>query len=406
MVATDDGAGGDDDKIEDNCNGNEATTAAALVSQMGAGEPMQVDVDGNLIPQVDGPTDILLSEDEEDNKMDETEEAAPENTTESAAGGSTSMEQDVDMEENIPTEESAIKEAETSKTAAESSKPISGTQETLAETENIADNPPDNDEIPMDVDPETDEKEDPNSLSVDEAKSTKSELPTVQSSVKTPSKQISLTETKKTQPCVADTKKTDETDQGQENIIKIEEYLSENDKSSALEDLSAEDNITFLSQDESQEAEQPKDETRTEQGTAISASNERTNTEKPKGTVESTISNSASTTAPVATSNAQIRLEAKNEPMEEKFPDLPISSINGVATSLEKEMENPQKKLTPMKIDIKNELPTSKRENFKQNKMNDSRSETGDDSTALTTLATAALGTAEPPVKVKTEQVI
>ena len=52
MVATDDGGAGDG-KVEDSCNGNEATTAAALVSQMGAGEPMQVDGDGNfVIPQV------------------------------------------------------------------------------------------------------------------------------------------------------------------------------------------------------------------------------------------------------------------------------------------------------------------------------------------------------------------
>ncbi|XP_048512305.1 host cell factor isoform X2 [Athalia rosae] len=62
MVSADDAA--EMDGKGDSCNGNEA---AVLAAQLGAGEPMQVDNEGNfIIPQVDGPADILMEDDEDD----------------------------------------------------------------------------------------------------------------------------------------------------------------------------------------------------------------------------------------------------------------------------------------------------------------------------------------------------
>ncbi|XP_057319898.1 host cell factor [Microplitis mediator] len=111
MVNDDAGA---DEKAEDSCNGNEATTTAALVSQLTAGEAMQVDGDGNfVIPQVDGPGDIFSSDDEDTPEADE--EPAVEQSADAApspqpeAQESQEMEQDVDpaITEDAPQVEEA-----------------------------------------------------------------------------------------------------------------------------------------------------------------------------------------------------------------------------------------------------------------------------------------------------------
>ncbi|KAF7993084.1 hypothetical protein HCN44_005865 [Aphidius gifuensis] len=71
FMETDDSnaANNDNNKTDDSCNGNEAQSAAALVSQL-SGDPMQVDGDVNfVIPQVDGLGD-LFSDDDNDNNDD------------------------------------------------------------------------------------------------------------------------------------------------------------------------------------------------------------------------------------------------------------------------------------------------------------------------------------------------
>ncbi|KYQ49475.1 Host cell factor [Trachymyrmex zeteki] len=275
MVATDDGAGGDD-KMEDSCNGNEATTAAALVSQMSAGEPMQVDGDGNFVlPQVDGPIDDLLLEDEE--KMDVDEEPTAENATESSNTESAEVtEQNVDTPANIQTEESAVKNvAEKNEEAPTADLPESITTSKTEKSKDVDDSPVD-DKAAMETNTDNSElpsekEEMKDSQSVVDIKVTKSELPLVQSAAEASSEQTSLTDV------VNPTTEIDETQQVKDSLVK----------------------------------------------------------------------------------------------------------------------------------DIKYDFVISKKENLqreKQEKINDARSETGDDSTALTTLATAALGSAEPTMKIKNEQ--
>lgn len=417
MVATDDGAGGDD-KVDDSCNGNEATTAAALVSQMGAGEPMQVDGDGNFVlPQVDGPTDILLSEDEENGKIDLDEEPAPENATESTVDEpSAAVEQDnVDATESIHTEEPVVKEEvapEATSDCPKSSTAAVGS-ETPEETESATANPPDE---PMDISAEDAhllcEKETKNldSPSVDEAKATKSEISSAQSPAQVTSEQIPSNDVTNS----TETVKIEQNDNNEIKDVKNELHLSENEKSPAPEDskLSDESSMPRLSQSEAQETTSDKDEV-TEPKANLPA---ETTLVKSNDIGESTdsalpaldVNTPVTTSTPVVAPNVQIKLESADEPMEqEKFPDLPISSINGIAAPLEKEMNEPAQKLhTPIKIEIKEDSAVPKKDGLKQEKINDTRStETGDDSTALSTLASAALGSAESPVKVKNEQV-
>ncbi|XP_014209291.1 host cell factor 1 [Copidosoma floridanum] len=67
---------GQDGKSQESCNGNEASASATV--NAGLGEPMQVDGEGNIvIPQVDGPGDMIFSEDESEAVAAVEEEEPP-----------------------------------------------------------------------------------------------------------------------------------------------------------------------------------------------------------------------------------------------------------------------------------------------------------------------------------------
>lgn len=389
MVATDDSAGGDD-KMEDSCNGNEATTAAALVSQMSTGEPMQVDGDGNFVlPQVDGPIDDLLLEGEE--KMDVDEEPASENASESAGTESATTEQNVSASENI--QESTVKEEVDIKDEEETANfPKSNIASQAKKTED--DNPPVGDEVSMETNdaklPSKKEKKDP---IVDDVKVIKSESPLVQSSAETSSEQTPLAD-------VANP--TMEIDGTEQDKNTKNQSFSKNEKPLAASESLLTEDASHPPQDDTLKIEKMKDEI-AELETDLPTESSLVKSNDADEPIITDNSTSADNITTPATSNVQIKLEPNDESTEQdKLPDLPISSINGVATPLEKQME---KVHTPMKMEIKDDLALLKRESQKQEKINDTRSETGDDSTALTTLATAALGSAEPAMKVKNEQV-
>ncbi|KAH0545656.1 host cell factor 1 isoform X2 [Cotesia glomerata] len=110
FMVNDDGA---DEKAEDSCNGNEASTTAALVS----GEAMQVDGDGNfVIPQVDGPGDIFSDDDDtpeanDEPEVEQSEEADPPPQPEAQENQEAEQEVDQAITEDAPqVEEAAAKE--------------------------------------------------------------------------------------------------------------------------------------------------------------------------------------------------------------------------------------------------------------------------------------------------------
>lgn len=410
MVATDDGAAGDD-KMEDSCNGNEATTAAALVSQMGAGETMQVDGDGNFVlPQVDGPIDFLLSEDEE--KMDVDEEPPSENATETT-GGESAPEQEGNVTENVHTEEPTVKEeaAAPETTAADLPESVTATNETVEE--GAVGKAPVDEETPMDISTDKAEStaESKEALSdpcVEEAKAIKSELPLVQSAAAAAEEdQSSQAPSTDVADPPMETDGSQQHEGSQVKTIKVESHL-ENVKS--LEDAPADNaDASHLPRDEAVETEksndkiaaEPKADPLAESATILIKSE---TVDESMNTDDSTLTPADSMDSTPVTASAP-RSEPSEEPAgHDKVADLPISSVNGIATPLEKESKSPQKVLAPLKMEIKDEIVSPKRENLKQEKINDARSESGDDSTALTTLATAALGSAEP-VKAKIEQV-
>ncbi|KAL0109542.1 hypothetical protein PUN28_014537 [Cardiocondyla obscurior] len=396
MVTTDDSTGGDD-KMDDSCNGNEATTAAALVSQMSTGEQMQVDGDGNFVlPQVDGPIDDILLEGEE--KMDVDEEPTPENANESTGTELAVTEQNDNTSENIQAQESTVKEEPAIKNDEEPTADLSESITSSQIKKEVA-NPPDDDEISTktndDVAELPNEKKIKDTSVVNEVKEIKSELP-LQSS----------TEDKQTPPTdVANlSMEVDETEQDENSQVK-NQFLSEDEKPLVSEDSLPEDTDTsHPPESDIQKTEKVKDEivelkTDLPTESSVTKSNDA---DESMITDNNTSTPEDNVTSPAITSNVSIKLESNDEPKmeQDKLSDLPISSINGVAAPVEKELERVH---TPVKMDVKDDL-IPKKENQKQEKINDARSETGDDSTALTTLATAALGSAEPAIKVKNEQ--
>lgn len=401
MVSADDGGTGDG-KIEDNCNGDETTTAAALVSQMGAGESMQIDRDGNfLIPQVDGPADLLLSDDDEDNdKIDLAEDPALENQEESQIADSANMEQHTDTgsTEAVHMEES-IKDPDTlSEGASELPVSTSVPEDIPIDSEPPIDTQPDENEIPIEIVNDSEpanesDMQEMNNVSTEEAQ-IKAEISNMQDPIEA-SEEASM-------PDAMELPETEENEQIENNDIKlmaVDTYTSESEKPVA-EHLSPEDSLSQFSQEDNQVIEKIKDE-------AVEPP-----MDLPEGTPMETLEDndepmvtdscSTPTNIPITTSIMQIKLEQTDESMkQDKISEIPpTSSISGI-TFLEKEMDI-QKPITTVKMEIKEE--SIKKESLKQEQMNGTRTENGDDSTALTTLATAALGSAEQPMKMKPEQ--
>ncbi|XP_076761292.1 host cell factor isoform X3 [Xylocopa sonorina] len=405
MVSADDGGAGDN-KMEDSCNGDETTTAAALVSQMGAGESMQIDREGNfLIPQVDGPADLLLSDDDEENdKIDLAEDSALENQEESQVEDSTNMEQDTDAAptEAVHMEDSSMKDPEvSSETAPEL--PVSSTsaEDTPVDPEPSIDVQPDENEMPTEVtnEPEAANESDMqimNRTSTEEAQ-TKTEMSSIQDPIEASSEDASM-------PDAMELPENEESEQIENSSMKImamDTYTSDAAKSSVPEHLSPEDSISQLSQEDNQVVEKIKDEATEPSIDLPEGTPMETLEDNDEPMVTDTCLTPANVNIPITTSIMQIKLEQPDEPMkQDKIPEPPTSSISAVAV-LEKEMDI-VKPAVPVKMEIKEE--SIKKENLKQEKMNGSRTENGDDSTALTTLATAALGSAEQPMKIKAEQ--
>nr|XP_012135197.1 PREDICTED: host cell factor 1 isoform X1 [Megachile rotundata]XP_012135198.1 PREDICTED: host cell factor 1 isoform X1 [Megachile rotundata] len=404
MVSTDDGGAGDS-KMDDSCNGDETTTAAALVSQMGAGETMQIDRDGNfLIPQVDGPADVLLSDDDEENdKIDLAEDPPIENQEEQQVADSANMEQDpADAPtESVHMEESSMKDAEVSSEGATEVPVSTSTAEDIpVESEPFADAEPNDNEIPIEIANESE----PSNETTMQITSNASEEVQAKSDISSMPEPVEASSEEASMPDAMELPENEENEHAESADIKLmamDTYTSDHEKS-APEHLSPEDSISQLSHEDNQENmskikhEVPEQSMELPEGTSPMETLEDTDEPMTDSCLTSTNIN-----IPITTSIMQIKLEQPDEPMKQEIKMAePTATINNV-TLIEKEMDV-QKPITQIKMEIKEE--SIKKEPVKQEKMNGNRTENGDDSTALTTLATAALGSAEQPMKIKAEQ--
>ncbi|XP_012280535.1 host cell factor 1 isoform X3 [Orussus abietinus] len=414
MVATDDT--GADAKAEESCNGNEAASAATLVSQMTAGEPMQVDGDGNfVIPQVDGTADLLLSDDENENAELE-EEPSVQNPVESPlaeAEESQEAEQETSalfMESTEHPEDSAIKEtgevsprAETAEVAP-TTIPVSGADPALV--------------VPTEIEASNDEvaAEDPEELEPP----SESDMPTVgeqsseDASVKAELSALQLPAEKEDSPRedaepVADSNETEEAkvEEASEDAATI--TPAEVVKPSGLETPTDGDVTSQGMHALHDEPEEEKEDSEAEEAESNLPKEEEhpIKTEirdEPMVTDALTpTDNSEPEAEPAMVPVMQFKIETANEPMEQDKPDIPISVANGIGAP-DSETESPlnQLRLTTKSVGREDLAVKVKKQDSKLEKESEDP-EPRDDSTALTTLATAALGTAEQPVKPKLE---
>ncbi|KZC06157.1 Host cell factor [Dufourea novaeangliae] len=118
------------------------------------------------------------------------------------------------------------------------------------------------------------------------------------------------------------------------------------------------------------------------------------------------VNNSPSEVEQIKAEIASMQVPTETPPEETSMPDTMEQSENDEV----EQIENNDAKNVPVDTHDSDHEKSPAPEHLspednisKHNKINDCRSENGDDATALTTLATAALGSAEQPVKIKAE---
>ncbi|XP_015598947.1 host cell factor [Cephus cinctus] len=392
MVAADDPSGADGKG--DSCNGNEAATAAALVSQLGAGEPMQVDSDGNfIIPQVDGPGDFLLSGDEnedfdDDPPLDETAESPQVDVSgdmEEDVGPST-MEDDIHIEESKESDNNDVAQAPEVDTSTEelpvesegAAEPELATSELNTEATSEPE-PPSESDMQIVSTPSSGDASVKSELSTQPAQEATVDQNAVVSEAIEPSEESEHLHDDQggiTMDSLGDEKSPSSTHDPIENPASQESQTSQDDTE-----------VDEKSDGELEEPELPKD--------TLGLEDEKPEDDEPMLDASLNQSEDAISALPSVAASS-IKTDDQNEPMDQDKETLPAT--NGVA-SVEKDLESSKNVKQIISQDIKKE-----NEEIKREKDNDTRPEGGDDSTALTTLATAALGSAEQPVKIKAEQ--
>ena len=407
-----------DDKIDDSCNGNEAAATAALVSQLTAGEPMQIDSEGNfVIPQVDGAYDLLTSDEEEDAETPEVNETTQADSmdgdsqdTEMAGPASADDEQSV---EEDPAKVEEREERESTDAADSMDAKATGSVSASGETESAAELDNQSSDITADGLSEAEPPSDGDMQII-------SNPPSAEASVKSETSAQPVIEPLPVPEKVEIEAKVDNLENGEkaETVEKgEEEKKAEEEKEPEIEEKEEKTEIKEKGEKEETKAEvdntigaddlEKVKETREKsdaealldalEDQSFESTDEK-NIENVEGVDETKTGVKRQSLGNVATPE-QIKAEPTQEPMDEDRDE--EKSVTNGDEPVECELEALQKAMS--KEEIKEDKTTVKKEVIKEE--NESRRETNDDSTALSTLATAALGSAEQPVKVKAELV-
>ncbi|XP_015109014.1 host cell factor isoform X2 [Diachasma alloeum] len=370
-------------KTEDSCNGNEQNTTN-IVSQLAAGEAMQVDNDGNfIIPQVDGPGDVLS--DDEELPESETDGLQP-----SAVTSELRTEENQDISDVIDSaitdeapqvEEAAEKKVEGTEGGQEEGeqtvndeKPSMKMEEVEKET-NAPDEVPSEEAEPnlpaetdMSITADTDAPEDP----------VKSEPPEAEA-IDSAMKEESFDDKLKTEvePNNSDTPGNPETLQEIDEALKVEEKELNKEENESSEHQMELDKLT----EDIKEQEPSADESLMKMGVEDSITSEPT--------------------------PAAVEKPIKVEPSVEAMDGERVSGISadeqGNATNEPMDSQLDAEKVDVNKA-IKFEIKAEKVESGESKNETQKETRESDDSTALSTLASAALGSAEQPVKAKVNE--
>lgn len=389
----------------DSCNGNEA---AVLAAQLGAGEPMDVDGDGNfIIPQVDGPADFLM----EDGEGEGDEEPAAEDPTEDSQeneshevdeeGDQLPTEAELRLQESLP-EENQEDETETeTKSFAASAEPTENLPEPEAPSKSETPEPLVKQESLDLGESNEQEEEEP----IDENDQTEGAAVPEEPSVKPDSLLLPVAEKKTESEPEVDNSQDEDEFRGDLSALQLEpeaimgaeqsdsDNVSQADSHPVMDDAGSQDSQTSQEEADTSRAEEDADSESLKLALENSTSHESSSvrSEPLKADPESS-PKPAKPATPVPTAAPTIlpKTEVQDEPMDQsddhKAPETPNPKTNGVAAA-------------PVKAPILKKEPVEEKEKEKE------KDATSGDSTALTTLATAALGSAGQPVKVKAEMV-
>lgn len=442
MVSADDAAAVDGKG--DSCNGNEA---AVLASQLGAGESMQVDSDGNfIIPQVDGPADILMDDDggeeesEEQPAVDEPAESVPEenlvpNEMEEEEGepaDQLAADPELRLQEALPEEgdEEPEEESKPLPTPTEEALPLEGGDELPVEFENNEDNTKleDNDES------ENRDEQEKVSVKIEEtaaaaAAPLEGDQLTDEPSLKITKESLSVEEKNHESEPEPDNSQEDEEEATDElGTLQLEpeanmsidqsdsDNVSQADSHPVVDDAASQDSQNSQNSqqvdtaghsktDEEMEAEPPK----------LSIPEPPSPESKPKVTeevnkAETQLPTAAEPAIPAPTDEPLIspKLEAQDEPMDEDEDEYNESNDTSPVKNAAANATNAVNATNPTTNGVAIQPVVKTPGVLKNEPKNDKEAEVAPasgDSTALTTLATAALGSAGQPVKVKAEMV-
>ncbi|XP_043482041.1 host cell factor 1 isoform X2 [Leptopilina heterotoma] len=466
MVAAEDPSGRDD-KAEDGCNGNEA------VAQLDAGEPMQVDGDGNfIIPQVDGAADLFLSEDENKDAESDTEPVV-ENFADPPAEEEETQETENHHQETeppatsseTPEEKESPKETDTDVPSTETTNQITDDSTAkVAET-----NPEVTQEPPVEqAEEKEEEEEEEEEMSALKVQTNESDMQVDNEPETLPdSEKLDESTTEELEPTSEIPEELKEAEEAEEeNQEKPDESKEESKIEKVVEEEKDEKmkEVDDDKEDQMDEAELelklPKDDSELEDECTPGDKDTEPDMPQDDNEMEKEMDITEPTTEPEddisAVKNEKIEDDQENqeedeedEPMDTDQPlpeSDPIDDIDKAAAAdmvfvdekpkdlllavtesetvkpvvaavtavapiqsppvIEKEKEpetlaakidNTLIKSEPKEVKVKKESP-------REEKSEENGAETNDDSAALTTLATAALGSTETPVKVKPEQ--
>ncbi|XP_011298433.1 host cell factor isoform X2 [Fopius arisanus] len=370
MVADDADA---ETKTEDSCNGNEQSTAN-LVSQLTSGEAMQVDNDGNfIIPQVDGPGD-MLSDDED---LPESETDGIQHTADTSEY---TNEESQDMSDVI--DSAIVNDApQVDEDAVKNEEEKGGEQEMQEEEKTVSEDQQSTkiDEVeketsaPEEISSEKDESNLPAETDMSIASDTADEDPAKVDPPEAETADSTINEeNSQDKPKTEAEENTTETLNNEDGQPEIDEPL----RISEEKELKKEENESSENQmeleklaSEIDEQESSKDESSMKLG------------------IEDSIGKDSSPKAV----ETPIKTESQVESMDDEKGSV-ISTNEPEVTEGQLDSEKAESKA------IKYEIKAEKAENVESKNEVQKESRESDDSTALSTLASAALGSAEQPV--------
>ncbi|XP_063980333.1 host cell factor isoform X2 [Diachasmimorpha longicaudata] len=370
-------------KTEDSCNGNEQTTTN-IVSQLAAGEAMQVDSDGNfIIPQVDGPGD-MLSDDED---LPESEKDVPQ---QSAITSELTNEENQDISDAI---EPAIIE-ETPLVEETTEKKIEASEEEQEKKE-LAIN---DDEQSTKMDEAEKETDAPDEVPKEEVEP---DIP-AETDMSITAEGDAIEEPLKSEPPQPEAIDTSIEEESFDEKLKVDD---EHDVSDIADNSEAPQVIDESIKNEEKESNKDENESSGHQ-MEMDKLSEDINEPEPsadESSMKLALDDSITSEPSPPPQEKPIKVESAEEAMDRE-------QESGISTDEQGDTTNEltDSQLDSEKVDvhkaIKYEIKAEKVESAESKNETQKESRESDDATALSTLASAALGSAEQPVKAKTTE--